>query len=47
LRDDGLDKVMDGLTTVEEVLRVTQDIDESEPRAEEEVASSVDAPGVS
>ncbi len=45
LRDDGLDKVMDGFTTIEEVLRVTQDIEENETRVEENVISSADAPG--
>ena len=30
LREDGLDKVLDGITTVEEIMRVTQDIDKIE-----------------
>ncbi|MFC1500585.1 GspE/PulE family protein, partial [Candidatus Zixiibacteriota bacterium] len=45
LRDDGLDKVMKGLTTIEEVLRVTQDIEESESSEEVIVTSPVNIPG--
>lgn len=34
LREDGLDKVLNGITTVEEIMRVTQDIDELEEEAD-------------
>ncbi len=43
LRDDGLDKVINGITTLEEVLRVTQDIDETETENEEMVISPVES----
>ncbi len=36
LREDGLDKVLEGITTLEEVIRVTQDIEEMETEAETE-----------
>ena len=41
LREDGLDKVLRGITTLEEVVRVTQ---ESEEESEEEVPESIEAP---
>ena len=36
LREDGLDKVLQGITTLEEVIRVTQDVEEDEEKAETE-----------
>ncbi len=41
LREDGLDKVLRGITTLEEVVRVTQ---ESEEESEQEVPESIEAP---
>ncbi|MFC1595304.1 GspE/PulE family protein [Gemmatimonadota bacterium] len=43
LREDGLDKVMDGITTIEEVLRVTQDIEEVESEATETEVSQIES----
>ncbi len=40
LRDDGLAKVMAGVTTIEEVLRVTQNVDEAEAEDEEGAEST-------
>jgi type II secretory ATPase GspE/PulE/Tfp pilus assembly ATPase PilB-like protein len=47
LREDGLDKVLQGITTLEEVIRVTQDIEEIEAEAagvEEEETTAVETP---
>ena len=34
LREDGLDKVLNGITTAEEIMRVTQDIEDMEEKAD-------------
>jgi general secretion pathway protein E len=39
LREDGLDKVLQGITTIEEIMRVTQDTDEMEQADEKEAVT--------